>query len=554
MDTIGKTVKDIKKMKKVYLLLIFSLLISCKNDKKQATLSSIYSKQNYSDLLLNQVAIDSFFVANPEPSSIKNEVTKFYKKRNYQYAWFNKKGMTQAVPNFYNQLQNYSSDFDDQSFHIVQLDTLITLIKTDNSKIKVDKNQNKSLELMLTTTFFKYSKKVYGGKVENPHELDWFIPKNKKNYQVVLDSLVISNDNNPSKEPVNQYYIRLKEKLREYRAIQKKGGFPIIVTDKKILEFNQNDSCLVKVKQHLLLTKDLKNNDNTIVFTKELVQAVTNFQKRLGLVENGKIDKKTLFELNKTVDFRINQMMVNMERLRWIPVNMGKQFLLVNIPEFKLHVFESGKPIWSTNIVVGKDAKQTSIFKGNISKIVLNPYWNVPNSIINEEILPKLKRNTSYLSKNNMEVLSGEKVVKASSINWKKYKKNIPFLIRQKPGKDNALGKMKFLFPNNFSIYLHDTPSKNLFNSSKRDFSHGCIRVENPMKLALYFLKNNKEWNQTKIDSIIETNKEYEIPIKPTVPVYIAYFTTWVDDDGNLNFRNDIYDLDAALAKEIFAK
>lgn len=462
--------------------------------------------------------------------------------------------MTQAVPNFYNQLQNYSSDFNDTRFYNPQLDTLITLIKTQKAITKVSATNNKSLDLLLTTTFFKYSKKVYGGIIKNPHNLDWFIPKNKKNYQVVLDSLVISDSKNSSKEPVNQYYIRLIEKLRQYRVIQKQGGFPNVITDKKTLKLNQIDSCLANVKQHLFLTKDLKNNDHTFVFTQELERAVINFQKRLGLTENGTLDKQTLLELNKPIDYRINQMMVNLERLRWIPVDMGKQFLLVNIPEFKLHVFENEKPIWSTNIVVGKDAKQTSIFKGNISKIILNPYWNVPNSIINEEILPALKRNSAYVTKNNMEVLSGLRIVDASTINWKKYKKNIPFTIRQKPGKDNALGKMKFLFPNNFSIYLHDTPSKNLFNRSKRDFSHGCIRVENPMKLALYFLKNNKEWNQAKIDSILTTNKEFDIAIKPTIPVYIAYFTSWVDNQGNLNFRNDIYDLDATLAKEIFAK
>lgn len=541
-------------MRKIYILLIVILLIGCKNDKKQHTNSNIYSKQDYSDLTLNQVAIDSFFVANPESNSIKDEVIKFYKNRNYQCAWFNKTGMTQAVPNFYNQLQNYSSDFNDKQFYNPQLDTLITLIKTNKVVSKVNLINNKSLELLLTTTFFKYSKKVYGGIIKNPHNLDWFIPKNKKNYQVVLDSLVISDNKNISKEPVNQYYIKLIEKLRQYRDIQKKGGFPIVITEKKTLKLNQIDSCLPKVKQHLFLTKDLQNNDNSQVFTKELELAVINFQKRLGLGENGKIDKQTLLELNKPVDFRINQMMVNLERLRWIPVEMGKEFLLVNIPEFKLHVFENGKEIWLTNIVVGKDAKQTSIFKGNISKIILNPYWNVPNSIINEEILPALKRNPAYLTKNNMEVLSGEHIVNASRINWKKYEKNIPFTIRQKPGRDNALGKMKFLFPNNFSIYLHDTPTKSLFNRTKRDFSHGCIRVENPMKLALYFLKNNKEWNQVKIDSILTTGKEFDISIKPTIPVYIAYFTAWVDNKGNLNFRNDIYDLDAALAKEIFAK
>ena len=154
-----------------------------------------------------------------------------------------------------------------------------------------------------------------------------------------------------------------------------------------------------------------------------------------------------------------------------------------------------------------------------------------------------------------MEVVSPDgKAMNAATIDWQKYSKNVPFIIRQKPGNDNALGKMKFLFPNNFSIYLHDTPSKGLFNQNKRDFSHGCIRVENPKKLAMYLLQNNKSWNQEKVDKVLKTNTETGITIKPNMPVYIAYFTAWVDSKGNLNFRNDVYNLDDALAKEIFAE
>jgi len=170
------------------------------------------------------------------------------------------------------------------------------------------------------------------------------------------------------------------------------------------------------------------------------------------------------------------------------------------------------------------------------------------------EIIPNIKKNPNYLEDNNMEVLSGEKVVNASNINWDKYKKAVPYIIRQKPGKGNALGRIKFLFPNNFNIYLHDTPSKGLFNESERAFSHGCIRVENPNKLLLHFLRNDKTWNQEKIDAILETDKEFGIIIKPTIPVYIVYFTSWVDNNGQLNFRDDIYNLDDQLANEIFGE
>jgi len=274
----------------------------------------------------------------------------------------------------------------------------------------------------------------------------------------------------------------------------------------------------------------------------------------MGLEENGKLNTQTIAELNKPIDFRIKQMMVNLERLRWVPVVMENEYLIANIPEYKLHVIENNKLVWTTNVVVGKDVKQTTIFRGNVSRIVLNPYWNIPNSIIMGEIIPNIKKNPNYLENNNMEVLSGDKVVNASNIDWDKYKKTVPYIVRQKPGKGNALGRMKFLFPNNFNIYLHDTPSKGLFNESERAFSHGCIRVENPNKLLLHFLRNDKTWNQEKIDAVLETDKEYGIIIKPTIPVYIVYFTSWVDINGQLNFRDDIYNLDNQLANEIFGE
>jgi murein L,D-transpeptidase YcbB/YkuD len=533
-------------------LFVAILTLGC--NKKKSEESSIYTAQNYSDLELDEAAVNAYFKAFPESDTIQKEVYKFYKNREYQFAWFNKKGMTAAVPIFYNQIQNYSADFNNKSLIDSQLDSLIDLTNADKKPSLIRENRKKELELLLTTTFFKYSKKVYGGISKNPHELDWYIPRKKKNYQGMLDSLVVLDKGGKVSEPVNQYYKKLIAKLKEYRVIAKKGGFPKVVTTKRLLSIAESDSCLLAVKQHLFLTTDLKKNDKTIIFTEELAKAVASFQHRMGLVENGKLNTQTITELNKPIDFRIKQMMVNLERLRWVPVEMENEYLIANIPEYKLHIIENNKLVWTTNVVVGKDVKQTTIFKGNISRIVLNPYWNIPNSIIMNEIIPNIKKNPNYLEDNNMEVLSGDKVVNASNINWDKYKKVVPYIIRQKPGKGNALGRMKFLFPNNFNIYLHDTPSKGLFNESERAFSHGCIRVENPNKLLLHFLRNDKTWNQEKIDAILETDKEFGILIKPTIPVYIVYFTSWVDNNGQLNFRDDIYNLDDQLANEIFGE
>ncbi len=535
------------------ILLIVLVLISCKKESKIVTATN--KSQNYTDLFLSKSVINAYFKTNPENENIINEVNLFYKNRNFQYAWFNQNGMTQAVPNFQNQLQNYNNDFGDKTFNNAQLDTLITIIKTNPNQKEIDKKQREKLELILTTTFFKHSLKAFSGINKNVRQLDWYIPRSKKNYQVLLDSLVLKDENDATYEPVNLYYSKLKKKLLLYRNIQKKGGFPVIKSDQEFLTKTETDSTLLQVKKRLVLSGDLKINDNTIVYTMDLVKAVFHFQQRVGLPENGKLDFKTIAEMNKPVDFRIKQMLVNMERLRWIPVEIENDYLLVNIPEYKLHVFENKKLLWKTNVVVGKDNKQTIIFKGNISRIILNPYWNVPNSIIIQEILPKLKRNANYLSNNNMEVFSNKgKDTNAATINWNKYSKNVPFIIRQKPGSDNSLGKMKFLFPNSFDIYLHDTPSKEQFSQNKRDFSHGCIRVENPKKLAMYLLRNDKTWNQEKVDNVLKTTTETGISVKPNIPVYITYFTVWVDVNGDLNFRNDIYNLDDELAKEIFSE
>ena len=548
-----------EKAARIFLFTFFmtiSILSGCQkkgnNTNGFAPDSTIYGQENYSELALDSVDLITFFQTNHVSDSLKKEVEDFYLRRNLQYAWFNEFGVTCAINTFYDRIQNYQVDFEDNTFNNVQLDSLISSLQADEKKFLQQPNRVKQVELLLTTTFFKYSEKVYGGTVFKTTKLDWFIPRKKKNYQTLLDSLVSSARCEKLQEPVNQYYVRLKAKLNQYRIIQKTGGFQQIPAPIRELTMGDVDSSLLATKHHLHLTGDLLVDDKTTIFTDSLSTAVKHFQHRMGLVENGKINKPTLLELNQPIAFRIKQIMLNLERLRWVPVQMEENYLLVNIPEFTLHVFEHDKQIWQTNVVVGKTARKTSIFKGNMSQIVLNPYWGVPMSIGKTEILGHLQRNSRYLAQENMEVLSGENVINPDNINWNQYKNSVPYTFRQKPGKNNALGKMKFLFPNNYHIYLHDTPAKYLFNSNKRAFSHGCIRVENPLKLANYLLRNNAAWNPQKVDEILQTDQQVGIRINPTVPVYIAYFTAWVDSNGQLNFRNDLYQLDAKLSKEIF--
>lgn len=532
------------------------LLLGCNNSKKvennTSAESRIVSKITYSDLTIKEADLIDYFKSFPEDKSIVNEVNLFYQNRNYQYAWFNKEGMTTTVSNFQNQLNNYHDNYLDKSLINSRIDLLISNIQNDKSEVKINESRITELEILLTTTFFKYSKKVFTGIYANPNNLDWYIPKNKKNAQVLLDSLVVSNGSNSSWEPSNKYYIALKQKLIEYREIDKKGGFPKVVLPKNSLSIAKKDSSLLKVKSYLVLSGDLKNNDKSIVFDNLLVKAISRFQTRMGLNKQGILGEATVKEMNVPISLRIKQIMINMERLRWFPDEVENNFLLINIPEYKLHVFENKIKVMDFKVVVGKEATKTNIFKGNISQIILNPYWNVPTSIVRKEMLPKLKQNSNYLAKNNMELLSGNTIIDPSTVNWSDYSGSIPYSVRQKPGDDNALGKMKFIFPNNFSIYLHDTPSRNIFNESKRAFSHGCIRVENPLKLALYILRSSPNWNQKKLQLSIDNKKTTTIQIKPTLPVYIVYFTAWIGNSGEINFRNDLYNMDKQLEKEIF--
>jgi L,D-transpeptidase YcbB len=515
-------------------MIVIFPFVGCNKKENKAVIvdESIYSSQNFTDLVLDSTVVVNFLYKSSETDSIKNQVSDFYIRRNFQFAWFNSKGLTIAATNFYSQLETFKVDFEDNSLKNSQLDKLINAAQSNEKKFLTQKADLQNLDLLLTITFFKYAQKAYGGTSKNTFDLEWFIPRKKKDYQILLDSLVSLNKGEEIQVPVNQYYLSLKAYLRKYRFIQKNGGFPTVITDEKLLVVSDTNACLVIVKKYLLLSGDLKTNDNTTIFTDTLAKAIQRFQHRMGLTENGKIDRATIIEFNKPIEFRIKQMMVNMERLRWVPVELENEYLLVNIPEFRLHIFENNKQIWAANVVVGKDVRQTSIFKGNISQIVLNPYWGIPISIVKNEILPKIRRNSNYLARNNMEVVNGN--------------------YRQKPGKNNALGKMKFLFPNHYNIYLHDTPSKSLFGATNRAFSHGCIRVENPKKLVLFLLRKETDWNEQKVDNILKTDNETIIKVKPNVPVYIAYFTAWVDNTGQLNFRNDLYHLDEKLSKEIF--
>lgn len=512
----------------LYLILLIFTFYSCKTKKEKAPEPKIdqsipgnFSTQT--EKILDSVSLQNFIDSFPKFSSIQNEMKTFYTGRNYAYAWFDSTGMIEQAANLFNRIKNISDEGIDSNKMIYQKE-LNDLMEQSGQPAD---STNLKTELMLTAQYLTYAKIVWTGIDEKESiAMDWLLPRKKIEYTQMLDSL-LNGDDVLTDPPVYKQYYLLKEYLKKYRAAEKSDTIKI---ETKLTSIKKGDSSaeVGNIRYKLFLLGDLPENSGNNNFDDGLVAAVKSFQNRFGLKETGQVKKAELDEMNVSITDRIQQILVNMERSRWVTKDAAKDYLIVNIPEYKLHVIENDSLAWDMNVVVGKNQSRTVIFNGDIKYVVFAPYWNVPSSIIKNEILPGIKRNPNYLANHNMEWNGGN--------------------VRQKPGKNNSLGLVKFLFPNSHSIYLHDSPAKSLFSETNRAFSHGCIRLAEPKKLATYLLRNDSSWNSGKIDSAMNAGKEKYVTLKKTLPVFIVYFTAWVSTEtGKLNFRKDIYQRDGRL-------
>ncbi|HEX8607236.1 MAG TPA: L,D-transpeptidase family protein, partial [Pedobacter sp.] len=331
----------------------------------------------------------------------------------------------------------------------------------------------------------------------------------------------------------------LQRELDRYIQIERSGGWPKITMGKKHYMKGESAAPIVLIKQRLRATGEFNSSDTSRIFTDELVGAVKKVQKQYGFPANGVVDAALVKELNVPAETRVDQIRVNMERLKSFPAPTGGTRLIANIPEFTLHVYEGDRHVFDMPVVVGKQSNQTVIFNDEMKYLVFSPSWHVPPSIVKNEILPAMRGSREYLWRHNY-VIDG-------------YEGGLP-KIRQLPGKGNALGQVKFIFPNDHNIYFHDTPAKSLFSLRKRAFSHGCIRLGEPAKLAEYLLRNAPGWSPEKIKKAMASGKEQQVNLPAPAAVSIAYFTVWVDNNGVLNFREDIYGHDKADARKLASR
>ena len=487
---------------------------------------------NQQSLFFDSNAMHAFLQRYPKWHTHAQEIHRFYRARKYAFAWYDQQGLIEQAWNLYNKIENIGEEgvsvplIYESELHKMMDDTA----GIDHTRPDV------LLDMMLTAQYFFYAKHIWAGLgTKGMKAIRWDLPRKKISYEVYLDSLL----NAPSSEfmlhePIYVQYKLLKKQLKEYRKIADSGGWNQLVIPGKSLRKGDSSEMIPAVRKRLSISGDLNILSSNPLFDEILEEGVKKFQQRHGLTEDGIIGKSVIEAMNIPVDKRIEKIIVNMERCRWLPVQLKDDYFVINIPEFRFHAYRNDTLVWSMKVVVGKSIHETAIFNGSIKYVVFAPYWNVPESILKNEILPELRRNRKYIKENHME--------------W------IGKSLRQIPGPWNALGKVKFLFPNSHNIYLHDTPSKDLFQRDRRSFSHGCIRVEQPKKLAQYILQQYPEWTENLIDSAMNGKKELYVTLKKSYPVFIAYFTSWVDGDGKINFRNDIYKKDERLINMILER
>lgn len=484
-----------------------------------------------------------------------DELTVLYDKNQFRSFWYKEGSL---IKNAYNLLEIINDvDLEGLQKELYNYNYL----NTEINKNELNSKDAALLDIYLTNSFFLLAAHFNNGVVDpETYEKDWISVKNEIDLEkLFMESLDTSSVKKTlySLLPQSEEYNKLKNKLKIYKEIKKNGGF-IKLNTNQILKVGIEDDSVYNLKLRLKQTGDFNyklEEDN--LFVKKLEEAVIKFQKRNGLKPDGIVGKKTFEALNRSVDDIIKTITINMERLRWLPRYLGKAYLIVNIADYKLNVIEDNEIIFNMDVIVGREQRMTPVFSDNISYLAFNPYWNIPNNIAVKDKLPLIKKDINYITNNNYKVFKfvNSKLVEVNykDINWQNLNNNnFNYFLRQEPGPNNALGSVKFMFPNKFSVYLHDTPTRELFLEHDRSFSSGCIRLKEPFKLVEYILTKNQMWDEEKINNILKTKKETTIYLKNKISIHIVYFTAWVDNQNNLNLRNDIYQRDLRLNNQYF--
>lgn len=579
-------------------------VLSCAAPNQENTIKKVEKPspqtQNFSTAQVSQVTRQKIRESKYAPKILiqtKNikaykTLPKLYEERNYVPLWIDNDGPSSQAYEMIEIIRNSDNEaLDPDYYNISEIESILKRIEQDrNSGDSYDALDLAELELLLSNSFLTYTHDLHYGRVRAEQiNLELLSGERPVNLSKLLVTAVETDQVQETLEgllPKYPMYAMLRISLKEYREIAAKGGWQPVAYGNKFKKGARGQRVLALSKR-LKVTGELDSSiPGSEVFDDSLDQAVRKYQQRNGLYVDGVVGISTIEALNVPVEERISQIELTMERWRLLPQYLGNRYILVNIANYHLYGIENNNDTINMRIVVGKPQWNTPMFSEEMTHLIINPYWNIPPSIFKDDIAPKIMEDSEYMSKQNMDAMglkapekivveeaevvkvvvnveatevtdgdnTGETELSEVEIQNKKAQEEYiskvlsgKYRLRQNPGPGNPLGRIKFLFPNKHSVYLHDTPNRGFFKKAQRNFSHGCIRVEKPLELAEFVLSSNPSWTQNTIQSSINKMKTKTVHLDESITVYILYFTTWVDNEGTVNFHKDIYGLDKTL-------
>jgi murein L,D-transpeptidase YcbB/YkuD len=499
---------------------------------------------------LADAARPSFVTSDGEGARLWKLTRAFYERRSHQLAWIDEKHPTEHMDALIDALKGADLEgLDPEMYSLSALEARREeAAKGLLRKKGFDPDQAGRLDVFLTYLYMKYASDLADG-ISDLAQADkaWRIqPERFEPLDHLERALAESRVGESLQEltPDAPQYKQLRESLATYRKAVADGGWPAVPKKLRVKHGQTSDDVLLLAKR-LAASGDYTGNvpdTGALAYDDGIVEAVKRFQRRHGLEDDGNVGPQVIAEMNVPVEKRLEQIRLSLERWRWLPRDLGDPHILVNIPGYLLEVWEHGKVPVRMRVVVGRKDTPTPIFNDRMTHIVFSPYWNVPSSIAQGETLPAVLRDAAFLERNNMELLdaAGNKVDPAST----DLSDPTKYRFRQRPGSNNSLGLVKFMFPNEYSVYLHDTPADSLFARATRSFSHGCVRVEDPVTLAQYLLRDQPEWTKERIDEAMHAGEEKTVKLPGPLPVYLGYWTAWATSDG-VYFTRDVYGHDA---------
>lgn len=486
----------------------------------------------------------------------KSILGKFYQYIGYEPAWKDLEAMQEAIKALRG---SYHDGLVPEDYHVDVLTSIVKIIEEAKDSKEVNYEWVAKFDLLMTDAVLLYAYHLMKGKID-PHSLDvqWNfgyaeLPggDGKRLVEAIQNHTLMAELQ--GLRPQIPSYEKLIRKLAEYRIIAENGGWGTVIAGGKIDPGN-SDERIPEIRRRLEITGDLSDLNNILseVYDPSLEKDIRYFQERHGLDVDGIVGKASFAAMNVPVEKKIDQIRVNLERFRWVTHNLSENYIIVNIAQFRAYVVKNQERAFETNVQVGTDLNKTPVFKSKLQYIEFNPTWTLPRSITVKETIPKIKKDRNYLTDRNMVLLDGSgKIVPMSSVNFDAISaNNFPYTVRQQPGPGNALGQVKFIFPNKYAVYLHDTPSKYLFEKANRSFSHGCIRTQNPLDMAEVVLEGTK-WDKQKIRETLDSKVTTRAMMNEQIDVLLLYWTAGLYKQKSVFFYPDIYDRDGPILKKL---